>query len=198
MNNVVIRYKGLYCFGERNEVSASDKPYVIFGVLPAPPANGSGVMTQIYTDVDRGDARPDNLELYRGLPYGMVLGGGLFEHDEGNRDKYLEQVKAGVAKVGEAVKTGCSAVPYVGPALGLACEALWKEFGSEIVKFINKLLGTDDDIIEKWVWNITAKDMIKMARAPRSSWWGIDYHLESKLLSDGEASYKVYLDVEAV
>ena len=45
---------------------------------------------------------------------------------------------------------------------------------------------------------MTAKDMVTMARAPRQEFWGIQYHFESKLLSDGEASYKAYLDVQAV
>jgi LGFP repeat len=198
LGNVVVRYKGLYCFGETNEISESDEPYVIFGVVPSPPAQASDVMTQIYTEVDSKDSRPDNLELYRGLPYGMALAGTLCEHDHGDPNKYLEQVKVGVAQAGAGVAAGVAAIPIAGPLLAAAAVALLAEYGSDIAKFVNGILGTDDDIIEKWLWNVTAKDMVKMARAPRLSFCGIDYHLESKLLSDGESSYKVYLDVEAV
>ena len=55
--------------------------------------------------------------------------------------------------------------------------------------------GSDDDLIDKWSFTISAKDMVLRARAPRANFWGIEYHFESALLSDGEASYKVYFDI---
>jgi hypothetical protein len=198
LGNVSVQYKGLYCFGETDEWSAADEPYVLFGVVPAPPGQPSEAMTQVYTNVDAGDARPDYIELYRGLPHGALLGVALCEQDQGDPDKYREQIKQGVAKVGEAVATGCAALPVVGAGAAPVCAAIWGAAGPEIVEFVNKTLGTDDDLIEKWDWHVTAKEMVTMARAPRTSFWGIEYHLESKLLSDGEASYKVYLDIQPV
>lgn len=197
LGNVSVQYKGLYCFGETDELSASDEPYVIFGVVPAPPGLASEAMTQIYTNVDAGDARPDLIELYRGLPYGAAIGVALWENDQGDPNKYREQVQQGVAKVGEAVTTGCAAIPYVGPAAAVGCAALWAEYGDDIVNFVNDdLLGTGDDLIEKWVWQVTAKEMVTMAISSTTDFWGIEYNLESKLISDGEASYKVYLAVQ--
>ena len=35
LGNVSVQYKGLYCFGEIDEGSAADEPYVIFG-MPCP------------------------------------------------------------------------------------------------------------------------------------------------------------------
>ena len=49
--------------------------------------------------------------------------------------------------------------------------------------------------MEKWVWNVSAKEMVTMTRTPLRNFWGIEYHIESKLLSDGDASYKVYLAI---
>jgi hypothetical protein len=197
LGNISLHYKGLYCFGESNEWSSADEPYVVFGVVPAPPGRASDVMTQVYTDVDDGDARPDLIELYRGLPFGLLLGVVLCEQDQGDPNKYREQIKQGVDKVGEAVATGCGMIPIVGVAAGPICKVIWEEVGPEIVAFVNDALGTGDDIIEKWNWIVTAKEMVTMARTPTRDFWGISYNLESKLLSDGDASYKVYLTIQA-
>jgi hypothetical protein len=201
LGKISLQYKGLHCFGETNELSDSDEPYVIFGVVPTPPAQPSSVRTRVYEEnsgVDAGGTRPDYIELYRGLPYGMALGVVLMENDEGDPDKYLEEINQGVVAAGAAVTTALTAVPAVGPFLALASAALFEEFADDIAKVINDILGTGDDVIEKWVWNVTAKEMVTMARAPRLNFRGIEYHLESKLLSDGEASYKVYLDIQSV
>ena len=198
LSNIVVHYKGLYCWSETNESSAADEPYVIFGILPAPPAVPSEVMTQIYTSVDAGHGRPDTVELYRGSPHGLALGVVLWEHDYSDRDKFLQQVKDGVALAGAGVAAGCAALPYVGAAAGPACVALWEEFGPVLVKFVNRILGTDDDLIEKWVWHVTAKEMVTKTRAPLQDFWGIKYHLESKLLIGDGGNYKVYLDIHAV
>ncbi len=40
-----------------------------------------------------------------------------------------------------------------------------------------------------------AKDMVRLSYVPLQNWWGIEYHLESPLLSGIEADYKVYLPV---
>ena len=40
--NISLQYKGLYCFGETDKLSSADKPYVIFGVVPAPPQQTLG------------------------------------------------------------------------------------------------------------------------------------------------------------
>jgi hypothetical protein len=199
LGNISLQYKGLYCFGETDEWSGSDEPYVVFGVVPTLPAQPSSVRTRVYDErggVDRGNARPDYIELHRGLPYGALLGLVLCENDEGDPNAYLEQVKQGVALAGTAVTAGCGAVG--GPAAAGICAAIWGGVGPEIVEFVNDTLGTGDDIIEKWDWYVTAKEMVTMARTPPRSFWGIDHHLESKLLSDGEASYKVYLGIYAV
>jgi LGFP repeat len=198
LGNISVQYKGFHCFGETDEWSGSDEPYVLFGVVPVPPAEPSSLRTKVYDDVDGGGTYFDNIELYRGLPYGMALGVVLMEHDEGDPDTYLSGVKQGVAAAGVQISAAAAAVPYVGPLLSIASAAVFKLFGDDIAQFFNDLLGTGDDIIENWGWNITAKEMVTMTRTPQQNFWGIEYHLESKLLSDGEASYKVYLGIYAV
>ena len=156
-------------------------------------------MTQIYTSVDAGDARPDTMEFYRGLPYGAAVGVALMENDAVDPNKYLEQVKPGVSGGDGSHRAACAAIPYVGAAVAIGfAGALGRNTTPVIVESVNDFLGTADDLVEKWVWQVTAKEMVTSAHAPRLNFWGIEYHLESKLLSDGEASYKVYLGIYAV
>jgi hypothetical protein len=200
LGNIAIRYKGLYCFGETDEVSSADEPYVTFGVVGVPNAPGvavtNAVTSQIYENVDAGDARPDTRDLYVGAPCGVALALVLMENDEGNPDEYLDEVKKGVEIAGKAVSAGCGVL--FGPEAAPVCEGMWGRMSGTIVSFVNGLLGTGDDEIGRWSWDISAKDMILRTRTARANFWGIEYHWESILLSDGEASYKVYFDVVGV
>lgn len=197
LGNVAVRYKGLYCFGETDEASSADEPYVTFGVGWVPPYQNAevtrAIRSQIYESVDAGDSRPDTLALYVGMPGGVAVGLSLVEHDEGNPDEYLSQIKDGVALMGKGISAGCGAL--FGPEAAPVCDKIWGEVSPYIVSFVNDIAGSDDDLIDKWSFTISAKDMVLRARAPRANFWGIEYHFESKLLSDGEASYKVYFDI---
>jgi LGFP repeat len=197
MGNITVRYKGLYCFGETDELSASDEPYVLFGTVGVPTATGSApetnLRTQIYDDVDSGDCRPDNIELYRGGPLGILVGFALFEHDEGDPDQYLGLIKDGVDLAGKGVSAGCGAI--FGPEAASTCQSLWSDVGPKIVGAINDLINTQDNVIATSSMQITAKDLIRLARTATTNFWGIGYHVESELLSDGDASYKVYFEV---
>jgi LGFP repeat-containing protein len=198
LGNIAIRYKGLYCFGETDEASSADEPYLTFGTVGVPASPGlavtNAVRSQVYDDVDAGDSRPDVINLYTGVPCGLALGLVLMEHDEGNPN--LDRVKQGVELAGKAVSLGCGAL--FGPEAAPVCAGIWGSVSPEIVNTVNDLLGTGDDEIGRWSWEISAKDMILRLRTARNNFWGIEYHWESILLSDGEASYKAYFDVVPV
>lgn len=198
LGDVSLRYKGLYCFGETDELSPADEPYVVLGIVRVPDAPfaepGADVRSQIYSDVDAGDSRPDNMELFRGSPHGVAVGIAVCEHDEGDPDSYLGLIKAGVALAGKGVSAGCGAL--FGAEAAPTCESMWTEIGPKLVSTVNDLAGTGDNLIGKVSLHMTAKDMVTLARRPRSNFWGIQYHVESELISDGEASYKVYFAVE--
>lgn len=193
LRGVSVRYKGLYCFGDTNEIGA-DKPYAIFGVVPIPPAQPSQLRTGIYDDVDAGDSRPDNMELYRGFPGGIALAVSLLEHDHADPDYYLDLVKQAVKLAGKGVSEACGAL--LGAEAVPACESVWTAAAPAIVDAVNGLLGTDDDLLGYASWGLSAKEMVTLAGTPRQNFWGIEYHRESSLISDGDASYKVYIDFE--
>ena len=91
LGRVRLRYKGLYCFGETDELSAADEPYVLLGLVHVPVQKdalaGTETRSQIYNDVDAGDCRPDDLPLYEGNPHGIVLLIAVCEHDQGDPDR---------------------------------------------------------------------------------------------------------------
>jgi hypothetical protein len=198
MRPVSLRYLGIHCFGETNELSASDEPYVTFGVVPMVTKLGRTLQTRIYEGVDAGESCSDDLELYRGLPFGIALSITLAEHDEGDPNKYKEEVSNVVDKVCDRVAEALTAVPVVGTALGVIGGIALALASPSISNAVNAILGTDDDQIAAVTMTITPKDMMRLTRAARQNFEGIMAHLESPLLSGEGASYKMYFVVEAV
>lgn len=200
LGNIAVRYTGLLCFGETDNdgQSASDEPYVIFGIVPALATEAAAAQTGIYEGVDAGDSRIDNIELYRGLPYGLSLSVTLMEHDYGDPNQYREAVGQGVEKGGHAVAAATTAIPVIGPAVALAVEALLAEFGDDIAQAINDLFGTEDDRVGTVTFPITAKEMVTLARAGWQDFRGVRFNLQSPLISGDGATYKICAVVEAV
>jgi hypothetical protein len=199
MRPVVLRYVGFHCFGETDEFSGSDEPYFTFGVVPMRTDQGppDPPQTRIYTDVDGGESRTDNIELYHGLPFGLVLLITFSEHDEGNPEEYKEQVQAVVDRVLDRVAEALTTVPVIGLPLGFIGAFGLALASPSITDAVNKLLGTDDEHFPPAQLTITGKDMMRLTRADLQIFdGGIQAHLESPLLSGDGGSYKVYFTIE--
>jgi LGFP repeat len=110
LGHISVRYTGLACFSDTHG-GGSDEPYLLFGTVPAPPTATSETRTVIYNEVDGGESREDDIELYRGLPYGLSLNVTLMEHDAGDPDKYRSTVKEAVDQASKAVSVGVGAIP---------------------------------------------------------------------------------------
>jgi hypothetical protein len=199
LNQVVVRYSGLHCFGETDEdqLSSADEPYVIFGVVSIAPGEHPPIRTQVYEGVDERESLGDDIEIYRGLPYGVMVSSILMEHDFGNPDEYRDAVKDSVAAASAAVVAVLAVVPYAGPALSLVAAAALAKGGAAIVDAINNLLNTGDDAIGQVQLVITPKEMIKLTRAQPQNFDGILWHLDSPLISGDGASYKTYFTIQA-
>jgi len=85
---------------------------------------------------------------------------------------------------------------HLGADAAPVCESIWSEIAPKIVSSVNDLIGSDDDLIGKTNLFISAKQMVTLARQPWYRFWGIRYHCETELLSDGDASYKAYFSVD--
>jgi hypothetical protein len=194
MGNVSVRYTGLACFSDTSG-PGSDEPYVLLGVVPTPPTAASSTRSVIYDEVDGGDSREDDIELYRGLPYGLSLTVTLMEHDTGDPDKYRGAVNEGVDQAAKGVALGVGAIPYVGPYLAPVAKAFLEAAGPEIKDALNRLLGTGDDRIGSVPLVVSAKQMVTLARVTPHNFRGIVWHLDTPLISGDGADYKVYVGI---
>jgi hypothetical protein len=198
---VTLRYKGLYCFGETDfdAFSDSDEPFVLFGILPTPEVPGSvegaAAVSQIYSDVDAGDERPDDLELYRGAPHSLGIGITLVQNGSDNPGAYLPLIKQGVDLAGKGIAAGCGSL--FGPEAATTCESMWGSVAPAIAAALSDVVDPGDLSIGDASLSITAKEMVLAAhQGDKLRFWGIEYHRESPLISGRGASYKVYFSVE--
>ena len=200
LRDVVVHYTGLRCFGETDAdqfdflTNKADEPYVLFA-LSTPKQNWTA-RTRIYENVDSGETRVAGIELYRGRPYGLVVGIALMEHDLGDPNKYLKTIQDALMKVHEIGTAALGLIPIVGPAVaavaGPALGALMPEIGTAL----NEALDTGDDRIGTATVTLRARDMVLLAARTQNSQSGqIGFKVESPLISGDGASYKVYFGV---
>jgi hypothetical protein len=67
INDVVVHYAGLHCFGETGVEHGGDhdEPYAILGAS-SPDGNSQVFRSRIYDDLDGGEGRFDVIEIYPG------------------------------------------------------------------------------------------------------------------------------------
>lgn len=200
LGTVSVRYRGIYCFSESDwdQSSADDEQQIILGMVPAIPGLESTFKSQVYTNVDSGDSRPDNVEIYRGLPYGLAISASLLEIDFGGSDVYLSKVKDAVQAAGHTAAGIAVAFPPGGPVVALVLEALLKAFGNDLATAVNKLLDFGDDYIGTKGLFLSGKEMVTLCRAPRENFWGIEWQRETPLIVGEGINTKVYFDVIGV
>ncbi len=200
LGTVSVRYRGIYCFSESDwdQGSPDDEQQVILGMVPAVPGLESTFKSQVYTNVDSGDSRPDNVEIYRGLPYGLAISTTLLEIDFGGSDVYLDKVKDGVQAAGHTGAGIAAAFPPGGPVVAIVLEALLKAFGNDLATAINQLLGFGDDVIGTQGLFLSGKDMVTLCRAPRANFWGIEWQRDTPLIVGQGVNTKAYFDVIGV
>nr|WP_315595748.1 hypothetical protein [uncultured Cupriavidus sp.] len=196
INNIVVHYTGLLCFGETDwdQTSDSDEPYVVIGVLS--PIGSRSLRTQIYEDVDAGESRPDLVEVYRGPPIGLAISSMVMEHDLEDPEQYTAAmtaaVSAGAATLGGLVAT----VPGVGALLAAAAAALLPTAVSVVVDALKNEFDFDDDVIGFDTPILASKALVTMAAHKKTEFTkGVGYKFQTALISGEGASYKACFGV---
>lgn len=193
LRDVVVHYTGLFCFGETDwdGGSDSDEPYLILSI--ATPEVNATVRTQVYGDVDGGEARLDLMELYRGKPYGILIGVALMEQDSGDPEAVRRDVESAVRGVHEGGVFALEHIPLVGPAIAKAVDTAMTPLMPDLAEVVYDLLGLADDPIGTATLTLTGRQMVLLAaRTQNSNHHGIGFKAETPLISGGGASYKAY------
>lgn len=196
LRDVVVHYTGLYCFGETDwdQGSSEDEPYVIASL--STPQTASVHRSQIYTDVDAGESRPDLVEIYRGRPYGMNIGTVVMESDFGDPDKYKDDIQKTVLGVHAAGTIALGLIPVVGPMIAAIAGPALKTLMPSIGGAINNALDLGDDRVGSTNVTVSAKQMVLLAaRTPNTNFHNIGYKVESGLIAGSGASYKAYYGI---
>ncbi len=196
LNDVVVHYTGLHCFGatDWDQGSSADEPYVI--VTISTPRFADTRRTQVYSDVDAGEAYPDLLEIYRGRPYGMNISSVLMENDFGDPDRYKKQVQDVVMAVHTAGTLALGLIPVVGPIIAAIAGPALGSLMPSIGGAISDAFDWGDDSIGGSTVTLSARQMVVLAaRTQNSDFKNIGYKVESGLISGSGASYKVYFGI---
>ncbi|GAA4838804.1 hypothetical protein [Kitasatospora terrestris] len=192
IGEMFVHYQGLNCFSATSGFG-SDQPYVTMAIT-VPGMDPKALRSQIYQDVDGGDTRPDQLELYRGQPRGMVIVAQCIEHDSGNPEDYRDVMHTVAKAAGAGVVGLISYVPDIGPVLAAVSGVILAGFSDEIGDALGELFGLSDDLIGgPATFALSPRDMVLLAaRTQNSSDRQVQFKIASDLLSGDGGDYKVY------
>ena len=193
--DVVIKYSGILCFGNTDwdGGSSEDEPYVVLGTVSS---QGTTVArSRIYDGVKAIQGRSEELEIYRGAPFGVTVTALLMEHDDDDPDKYKERIHEGVTAAFGAITGAAGAA--TGGLGGILVGAALTTIEPLVTNAINNALDLKDDKLGQETWLFTPKELIAWAATKQPT---IDYGVRSNYqtpLFNGEgSSYKVCFIVE--
>lgn len=198
INDVAVQYTGLMCYEESDwdQSSDSDEPYVVIGIVT--PFETGAYQTPTFSNVDSGDSIPGLMEIYRGKPNGIAITVRLMEHDEGDRNKYTEDIAKAMTTAHSAGTLALGLIPVVGAGIAAVVGPLIQKFIPDIAKSVNGLFGFGDEEIGRQTIMLTGKEMILAARRNNLTQRGIGYKFASKNLKRGGSNYKVYFSLVAI
>ncbi len=118
------------------------------------------------------------------------------EHDEGDPNKYREEVQNVVMKVHEAGTLALGLIPVAGIAIAAVVGPALGQLMPKIGDAINNLFNWGDDRIGSEVNTLSARQMVLLAtRTNNSTFKNIGFKFETPLISGSGASYKAYYGI---
>ena len=198
LNDVVVHYTGMVCFGEtdNDQLSPSDEPYVIMGVIDPGRPEPYTLDPIKYEGVDARESRPDLIEVYWGKPRGLTISVLLMEHDYGDPDVYKSAMQSAIGTAFAGITALIAIIPIVGPVIAGIAGPIFAAVTPTVGAELNRLLDTGDDKIGEATVALTPKQMVVLAaRTVNSKENGVSYKMATPLLSAFGASYKVYFGI---
>ena len=185
-HRTVVRYRGIHCFGKSEAV---DEPYAIVGVYASDARDqivvkkfpvGRDSYTDFVASTDASESEEISLDW---APQTLVIVSTVMEHDSGDPDRVAAKVEDSLKKA--AIDAGAD------PADVSVFTGILDDLG--IPGLIADALGVGDDLIGIQTLQLNSTDITP--KRPMQQFGNISSNFESPLLSDGDASYKLFYEV---
>lgn len=185
-HRTVVRYRGMHCFGKSE---GQDEPYAIVGVYGSDSRDkavvqkfpvGRDSYTNFVASTDASESEEISLDW---APQTLVIVSTVMEHDSGDPDRVAAKVEESIKKA--AIDAGAD------PADVNVFTGILDDLG--IPGLIADMLGVGDDLIGIQSLQLNASDIAP--KRPMQQFGNISSNFESPLLSDGDASYKLFYEV---
>jgi hypothetical protein len=187
-HQTIVRFRGIHCFGKSEAV---DEPYAIIGVY-APDAedqttkkkfpSGRTSYENFVASTDASESADVSPSFPGWAPQSVAISCTVMEHDSGDPDRVAAAVEDAIKKAASTAGAADDVSVFTGLLDDLKIPGL-----------IADLLGVGDDVIDSQVLQIDIGNMIP--KRPMQKFGNIEFNFESPLLSDGDASYKLYFEV---
>lgn len=201
MQQIEVHYVGFKCYVETNDQpwspkKTADEPYAVFGVIH--PLGNSTLRTKVYDDVDSGEARPDDIILYQGMPNGLVIHTTLMENDNGDPNKIKAKVQTAVQRMHEAGTVALGFIPVVGPGVAAVAGPVVQLLVAPTAGFITDFFGLGDDLVGVQPLTLSAKHLIQLSSSATQPDLGVfmPVNVRSQPFTGQGANYVLYFWVK--
>jgi hypothetical protein len=187
-HQTIVRFRGIHCFGKSEAV---DEPYAIVGVY-APDARDQTATKKFpvdrtsYEDFVASTDASESTDVSPGspgwAPQSVAISCTVMEHDSGDPDRAAAAAEDAIKKAANTAGAADDISVFTGILDDLKIPGL-----------IADLLGVGDDVIGSQVLQIDIGEIVP--KRPMQKFGNISFNFESPLLSDGDASYKLYFEV---
>lgn len=155
---VRIFYRGLKCFVETDDGSASDEPYLITSVVDSnrkvTTVRHPFVGAKSYEGVDANETRAGpEVTIYNGRARDVAVVAVMMEHDFGDPNHWRDEIDLAV-KAAAAATTAATGIPIP------------SEITDVITDFFNWLTGSEDDQVQQVNRFLSKNQLISMANSP--------------------------------
>jgi hypothetical protein len=187
------QFVGFHCFGESNEWSDSDEPYFIFGTLTTARREKRTEKSGIFEDVDAGQTRGFEVEVFSGRAASMVISVTVMENDADGMDPEAvkEIVDGAYDKASDKFVELVAEMPFIGgPVQAAAAMVALLILKPAVTKEINEVLAPGDDLVNTEVIALTPQELRSYLAEPAQDFYGIKAHFASPVItSHGEGAY---------
>src|SRR5215471_13888804 len=183
----IVRYRGIHCFGKSEAV---DEPYAIVGVY-TPDSPDTVIVKKFPKDrtsyenfvSSTDESASDDVRTFA-TPQDIAISCTVMEHDSGDPDRAAAAVEGALKKA--AGDSGVASAGDISVFTGIL-----DDLG--IPGLIADVLGVGDDVIGVQTLQIHFTEL--EPGPPLRKFQQVSFNFESPLLTDGDASYKIYFEV---